>query len=156
MHSSLSKRSNGSYYLFFFGDLRPVPVEPVADPIKKRAGQASIAEESAREWEFFSKEPALELQAERAWGSKGQGNCDGFDFTIGGIYIFARRTMAAPAIEPLVWTPLLLFRCRALFNDSLAEKPLALVDLSTGCSTKQPIHRRVFLHHRAIHRYIDP
>jgi hypothetical protein len=77
MHSSLSKRSNGSYYLFFFGDLRPVPVEPVADPIKKRAGQASIAEESAREWEFFSKEPALELQAERAWGSKGQGNQEG-------------------------------------------------------------------------------
>lgn len=30
--------------------------------------------------------------------------------------------MASPAIEPLLWTPLLFFRYRALFNDSLAGK----------------------------------
>ncbi len=30
------------------------------------------------------------------------------------------RTMASPAIEPVVWTPLLFLRYRALFNDSLA------------------------------------
>ena len=28
--------------------------------------------------------------------------------------------MASPAIEPLLWTPLLFLRCRALFDDPLA------------------------------------
>lgn len=36
------------------------------------------------------------------------------------MFVHLKCLVAPPAIEPLFWTPLLLLRCRALFNDFLA------------------------------------